>query len=120
MQELFMSDARILIQLVSESLSAEHIADDVAVVKQIASVSQLVTRRLQSEQRYLARLEGEMQEHPEHLPMPPTSYRSTIMIQQLLSLDVEIYISAAKSQRSSVVKVNRPQSCTLEYLAFFP
>lgn len=58
LQELFMADARILTTMVSEPEVAELVADDIAVVKQILAVSQLVARKLQSEKRYLARLEG--------------------------------------------------------------
>ena len=53
-----MADAKILMHLVDRPDNAEHIADDVAVVKQIIAVSQLIARKLQSEKRYLARLEG--------------------------------------------------------------
>ena len=59
-----MADAKILLQLVDKPWIAAQIADDVAVVKQIGSVSQLVTRRLQSERRYLARLEGKLSGTP--------------------------------------------------------
>ena len=57
-----MADARILMHMVDRPDIAEVVADDIAVVKQIIAVSQLVARKLQSEKRYLARLEG--QPHP--------------------------------------------------------
>lgn len=53
-----MADARILLLMVGRPHIAAAIADDIAVVRQIAAVAQLVTRKLQSEKRYLARLEG--------------------------------------------------------------
>ena len=56
-----MADARILMHMVDRPDIAEVVADDVAVVKQIIAVSQLVARKLQSEKRYLARLEGQPQ-----------------------------------------------------------
>ena len=54
-----MADARILMHMVDRPDIAELVADDIAVVKQIIAVSQLVARKLQSEKRYLARLEGQ-------------------------------------------------------------
>ena len=54
-----MADARILMYMTERPEIAELVADDIAVVKQIIAVSQLVARKLQSEKRYLARLEGQ-------------------------------------------------------------
>ena len=67
-----MADARILMHMTDRPDIAELIADDVAVVKQILAVSQLVARKLQSEKRYLARLEGQLNDVivPHFLHMP--------------------------------------------------
>lgn len=53
-----MADARILMLLLRRPALAARFAEDSAVVRQTAAVSQLVARKLQNERKYLARLEG--------------------------------------------------------------
>ena len=58
-QELFMSAARVLVYLTQSRKTLASVAANVAAVKQMAAVFQILSRKLENERKYLARLEGE-------------------------------------------------------------
>ena len=61
-----MANARVLLRLVRDPASAERVGAQQGPVKQATAVSQVLARKVESERKYLARLEGKP-----NPPQPP-------------------------------------------------
>ena len=63
MQEVFMAAVAVLAAVAAHAQGAEAICSQAAAVRQLGAVCQVLARKVDTEQRYLLRLEGDVRMH---------------------------------------------------------